>query len=52
MSSLKLKSRIEDQQEISLAADPAAQRRLKTLLDLAVSIGRREGLICNKVESK
>jgi len=42
MSSIKLKSRIEDQQEMSLNADPAALARLKTLVQLAVSIGRRE----------
>ena len=48
MDSVKLISREEEKREISLAADPAAQRRLKTLLDLAISIGKREGLIVNK----
>jgi|APFre7841882654_1041346.scaffolds.fasta_scaffold346917_2 hypothetical protein len=48
MDSVKLISREEEKKEISLAADPAAQRRLKTLLDLAISIGKREGLIVNK----
>ena len=50
MDSVQLASRDEEKQEISLAADPAAQRRLKTLLDLAISIGKREGLILNREE--
>ena len=51
MDSVKLISREEEKKEISLAADPAAQRRLKTLLDLAISIGQREGLIRNYSEN-
>ena len=49
MSSLKLKSRIEDQQQMSLDADPAALGRLKTLVQLAITIGQREGLIGKEV---
>ena len=51
MDSVKLVSREEEKEEISLAADPAAQKRLKTLLDLALSIGKREGLIRNNSEN-
>ena len=51
MGSLKLKSPIEDQPEMSLESDPAAMGRLKTLAQLAITIGRREGLI-GKEESK
>lgn len=45
MSGIKLKPRIEDQPEMTLDADPAAMGRLKTLVQLAITIGRREGLI-------
>jgi len=45
VGSLKLKSRIEDHPDISLDSDPAAMGRLKTLAQLAITIGRREGLI-------
>jgi len=40
----------EESTEIPL--DPAAQRRLKTLLELAITIGMQEGLIGNKAEPK
>jgi hypothetical protein len=45
VGSLKLKSRIEDQPEMSVDSDPAAIERLKTLAQLVITIGRREGLI-------
>jgi len=32
-------------QEISSPVDPAVQSRIRTLIELAVAIGRREGLI-------
>ena len=31
--------------EMSLLVDPAVQSRIRTLIELAVAIGRREGLI-------
>jgi hypothetical protein len=37
--------------ELPLEVDLAAQRRLKTILDLAIAIGRREGLIGNNKEN-
>jgi len=39
----------QDKKALGLARglDLAAQRRLKTILDLAIAIGRREGLIGN-----
>ncbi len=49
MGSLKVKSRIEDKPEMSLDADPATLGRLKTLVQLAITIGRREGLIGKEV---
>lgn len=45
MTSVKLASRHEVVQEASLDIDPQALGRLKTLAQLAVIIGRREGLI-------
>jgi len=32
-------------QEISTLVDPSVQSRIRTLIELAVAIGRREGLI-------
>ena len=32
-------------EEISSPVDPAVQSRIRTLIELAVAIGRREGLI-------
>ena len=52
MENVKLASQDEVKPEIPLAADPAAQRRLKTLLELAITIGMQEGLIGNKAEPK
>ena len=45
MDRVKPVSSEEEQEEIAFAADLAAQKRLKTLLDLAIYIGQREGLI-------
>ena len=48
MKRVKPVSSEEEKEEIAFAADLAAQKRLKTILDLAISIGRRQGLIrCN-----
>ena len=47
MDRVKPVSSEEEQEEIAFAADLAAQKRLKTLLDLAIYIGQREGLIRN-----
>ena len=51
MGSIKIASRDEVDQGVSLDIDPAALARLKTLVQLAVAIGRREGLI-GKEEAK
>jgi predicted transcriptional regulator len=51
MDRVKRVSREEEKEEIAFAADLAAQKRLKTLLDLAISIGQREGLIRNYSEN-
>ena len=45
MDKVKPVSSEEEQEEIAFAADLAAQKRLKTILDLAIAIGQREGLI-------
>ena len=47
MDKVKPVSTEEEKEEIAFAADLAAQKRLKTLLDLAIYIGQREGLIRN-----
>ena len=36
---------INEKNEASIEIDPAVQRRLRTLIELAVAIGRREGMI-------
>ena len=51
MDRVKRVSREEEKEEIAFAADLAAQKRLKTLLDLAIYIGQREGLIRNYSEN-
>ncbi|MCX5996950.1 MAG: hypothetical protein NTV42_04885 [Chloroflexi bacterium] len=51
MDRVKPVSSEEEQEEIAFAADLAAQKRLKTLLDLAIYIGQREGLIRNYSEN-
>ena len=51
MGSAKRVSREEEKEEIAFAADLAAQKRLKTLIDLAIYIGQREGLIRNYSEN-
>ena len=43
MDTIKLVSNEKD--EASIEIDPAVQRRLRTLIELAVAIGRREGMI-------
>ena len=45
MDRVKPVSSEEEQEVIAFAADLAAQKRLKTILDLAIAIGQREGLI-------
>ena len=45
MDKVKPVSTEEEKEEIAFAADLAAQKRLKTILDLAIAIGQREGLI-------
>ena len=45
MDKVKPVSSEEEKEEKAFAADLAAQKRLKTLLDLAIYIGQREGLI-------
>jgi len=42
MESVELVNPSEVNQEV---IDPAVQRRLRTLIELAVAIGRREGMI-------
>jgi hypothetical protein len=51
MDRVKPVSSEEEKEEIAFAADLAAQKRLKTLLDLAIYIGQREGLIRNYSEN-
>jgi len=51
MDRVKPVSSEEEKEEIAFAADLAAQKRLKTLIDLAIYIGQREGLIRNYSEN-
>jgi len=45
MNKIKLVSQDEKVSELSVELDLAAQRRLKTIIGLAIAIGRRGGLI-------